>query len=73
MSEPNKAQLAGCLLGVIKILVTTPLYYIFLYQVLIHIQATDTIWILFWIYMPVSIGFLMLMGIISVLAKKEND
>jgi hypothetical protein len=45
-------KIFGSILG---LCVTTPLWYILFYKILVRIDATDGMWVLFWIYMPVGI------------------
>ena len=52
MSTKNKL---GCAVGVIGLFVTTPIWYYLLYQVLTRVEATETMWLLFWIYLPVHL------------------
>ena len=53
--------------GTLAFLVTIPIWYYLLYKILQSIGATELMWFLFWIYVPVGI-------LISVLAKiAEND
>lgn len=58
----NKEKL-GCILiifGLARFIVVTPLYYIMLYMILDHIQATSFMWTFFFIYAP--FGFLFAIG-----------
>ena len=37
------------------LLVSAPLYLYLIYKILVHIQATEMIWFLFYIYIPVTL------------------
>lgn len=47
----------GCLLGFFQILIPTGIWYYLLFQIMALVQASETMWIMYWIYMPV--GFLL--------------
>lgn len=38
----------------LSLLVIAPIWYYLLYQVLVRVQASDVMWLLFWVYMPVG-------------------
>ncbi len=48
--------------------VITPIWYYLMYQVLVRVQATELMWFLFWVYVPVSI----VVQIISKLIEAEK-
>lgn len=35
--------------------VTLPIWYYLMYQVMVRVQATEVMWLLFWIYLPIGI------------------
>ena len=41
--------------GILYVLIVTPIWYYLLYQILSRVGATELMWFLFWIYIPVSI------------------
>ena len=49
------SEKVGCLLGVLAIFITTPIWYYLLYEILVYIHASQLMWFLFWVYLPVSI------------------
>lgn len=40
--------------GILALFVSMPIWYYLLYQVLARVGATDVMWLLFWVYVPVS-------------------
>lgn len=46
---------AKLLRGALVSLVTTPIWFYVMYQVLTAIHATDVTWLLFWVYVPASL------------------
>lgn len=41
--------------GIMTLLVSMPLWYVLMYMLLERVQATQAMWVMFWIYMPVGI------------------
>lgn len=41
--------------GLLHLIVTFPIWYYLLYQVLVRVQASELMWFLFWVYMPVHL------------------
>lgn len=41
--------------GLATLFVTLPIWYYLLYQVLSKVQATELMWFLFWVYVPVNL------------------
>lgn len=41
--------------GIISVLVVMPIWYYLLYKILIAIGASELMWFLFWIYLPLGI------------------
>ena len=62
MTETNKYHIVSMILG---LLITTPIWYYLLYNILKAINATQLVWFLFWVYVPV--------GIINVTISKIAD
>lgn len=38
----------------LSLLITTPIYYYIMYQVLVRVDASELMFFLFWVYAPVS-------------------
>lgn len=55
--------------SVLALCVTTPIWYYLLYKILSAIQATELMWFLFWIYLPVSIFVGLILKIVEVMNK----
>jgi hypothetical protein len=51
--------------ALLSLIITMPIWFYLLYQVLVRVQATELMFFLFWIYFPV----VMLTGILSNIAK----
>ncbi|MCD6342058.1 MAG: hypothetical protein J7L83_04335 [Thaumarchaeota archaeon] len=60
-----KAKIAALLLG----LFTTPISLYLTYRILEHIKATEGMWVIFWLLIPLTILF----QILSKLAEWEED
>lgn len=48
-------QTAGCVMGIVSLCITTPIWYWLVYQILVRVDATPMMWVFYWIYMPVGI------------------
>ena len=42
-------------IGIMSICIVMPIWYYLLYQVLVRVDATDVMWLLFWVYIPVTV------------------
>jgi hypothetical protein len=51
----NKREKIGCTIAALQFLVVTPLSYIYTFLLLRHINATDALWLLFWINLPLAL------------------
>lgn len=51
----TRKQKSGCLFAIIGILVQLPLSWIMSYLIMRHIGATDAMWVLWWINLPLTI------------------
>lgn len=40
--------------GIVGLFVSLPLWYVMIYKILAQIGASESLWVIFWIYMPVS-------------------
>lgn len=67
---PRKDKL-GCLVAFVGLFIRVPLGYALTFMILKTIDASDVMWLLFWIGVPLSL----LMGIIEIIAKHyiESD
>lgn len=70
MTDKQKASV-GCITILLRLFVTTPIWFYLLYSILIAIEADRLVWFLFWIYFSVIV----LISIIEVVAKSiiAND
>jgi hypothetical protein len=50
-------QYIGCAMSIITLCISMPIWYWLLYQILTRVGATDLMWFLYWVYVPV--GFVM--------------
>jgi hypothetical protein len=41
--------------SVLFVFITTPIWYYLLYQILKAVEATELMWFLFWVYVPVGL------------------
>lgn len=53
----TKAKL-GCATGILTICISMPMWYWLLYQILKHVGASETMWLVYYIYIP--FGFVMM-------------
>jgi len=51
----TKKQKLGCLNATLAALITGPIWYYLLYQLLKRVGASDLMWFLYWAYLPVSL------------------
>ena len=47
-------QLIRLFVGILAVVFCIPIWYYLLYQILISVNATELMWFLFWIYLPIS-------------------
>jgi len=59
----NKTKIIRSILG---ILISTPIWYYLVFKILKSIQATELMWFLYWIYVPVGI-------LVSILLQTSED
>lgn len=55
--------------GLLALLVCAPIWYYLLYQILMAVGATELMWFLYWIYIPVAI----FSGILNKIAAAVDD
>jgi len=58
MSERPTVSLkqgVSCIGVLLALLIHTPLWYWLVYQILVRIDATPTMWVFYWIYLPVGL------------------
>lgn len=48
-------QGVSCVGVTIGVLIHTPIWYWLVYQILVRVDATPTMWTFFWIYLPVGV------------------
>jgi hypothetical protein len=53
--------------GIVSVFVVAPIWYYLLYKILASINATELMWFLYWIYLPVAL----IMGIISKITESK--
>lgn len=66
----TKGKIA-CVVAVAKILIQIPLSFALTFLILRHIQATDVMWLLFWIGVPLSFTFSLVMETANIFLKEE--
>lgn len=45
----------GCVFGLLSIFISLPLGWVYSYLLLTHVEASPTLWMLFWINIPISL------------------
>lgn len=48
-------QGVSCIGVVIAVMIHTPIGYWLVYQILVRIDATPTMWVFYWIYLPIGL------------------
>lgn len=56
--------------GLLALVITLPIWFYLQYKILVMIQATELMWFLFWVYLPVTIFISVTSKIIEGLEKK---
>jgi hypothetical protein len=51
----SKKTKIGCVLGLLSVLITQPLWFWLLYQILVRVQASELMWFLYWVYVPFAL------------------
>lgn len=41
--------------GLITLFIVMPIWYYLLYQILVRVQASELMWFLYWIYLPIGL------------------
>lgn len=64
MDKPKITMKQGvsCIGVLIGLMVHTPIWYWLVYQILVRVDATPTMWVFYWIYLPVGL----VMGVLRV-------
>lgn len=55
-------------LSLVGVFVTAPIWYYLLYKILVSVNASELMWFLFWIYLPVGL----LLQIIKAVVEKSD-
>ena len=50
----TKFAIGGCLIYILHLIVTLPIWYYLLYHILKCVEATQLMWFLYWVYVPVG-------------------
>ena len=48
--------MAKLIAGLLALCVSMPIWFYLLYQLLVRVEASELMWFLFWVYMPVTLG-----------------
>jgi hypothetical protein len=71
-----KSQKIGCVtlaLQLLRFIIVTPMYYALMYMILTHIQAPQSIWTLFWVYVPFGFTFALVTEVLSWAVKRAQE
>ena len=52
-------------LGILQVFIVAPIWYYLLYKVLVGVNATELMWFLFWVYVPLGMFIQMSMKILD--------
>ncbi len=53
--EMTAADVAGCIGGLVMLLITTPIWYVLLFVLLSRTEAPGWAWALYWLYVPTHV------------------
>jgi len=53
--DKHVKELIGCALGLVTLMIQTPIWYLLVYKILIRVDATPIMWVFYWIYLPVGV------------------
>lgn len=62
----NKARIIS---GVLTVCLVMPIWYYLLYKILVAVNASELMWFLYWIFVPVGL----VTSILSRVVEKENE
>jgi len=62
-------QKFGCVFGIVWVSVTGPIWYYLLFQILKSVNASDVMWLLYWVYVPVAL----LVGVLKAIVESIFD
>lgn len=48
-------QKSGCVLGILSSFLIMPMWFWLLYQILQRVNATETMWLIYYVYVPLSL------------------
>ena len=60
-------KVSNVFLVVVLFLISTPIWYYLLYQILVRVEASELMFFLFWVYAPVAI----IAGVLGRLTKQD--
>lgn len=69
----QKLEKFGCFIVLIKFLIQIPLSFGLMFLVLRQINATDIMWLLFWISAPLSLAIAIVAEILKDRLKKQDE
>jgi hypothetical protein len=72
-SNFSSRQLFGCVLAIVGLLITTPIWYWLVYQILVRVNATPTMWVFYWIYTPVGVLLAIFRVFVDGLMRKDTE
>lgn len=56
--------------GLVSLFITAPIWYFLLYRILQMVGATDLMWFLFWVYVPVGLFAMVVIKVASLARDK---
>ena len=57
----------------VQLFIVLPIWYYLLYQILVRVNASELMWFLFWVYVPVSLFVTALMKVVEQIADGKQE
>ena len=61
----NTKQKVSCSLTIVRVCITHPIWYLLLFKILQAIGASELMWFLYWVYLPVGLLLAIVNAIVS--------
>ena len=61
----NAKQKTSCAIALVAVFITQPIWYYLLFKILQAIGASDLMWFLYWVYLPVGLLLAIVNAIVS--------
>jgi hypothetical protein len=68
----SNLKMAKTSIGCVTVIVCTPIWYYLLYQILARVDASQAMWVCYWIYAPCGFLFAMVNAILQTATEEDK-